>query len=67
MHCGYLLVYCAPHLSYNHSRFIHKSSLVAAEAPSSEAGRILARNGCYVYEFCLQVYIFMPLGFFNMS
>jgi hypothetical protein len=33
----------------------------AAETPSSEAGRILARN---VREFCLQVSLFMHLGFF---
>jgi hypothetical protein len=25
--CDHFLVYCAPHLSYNHSRFIHQSSL----------------------------------------
>jgi hypothetical protein len=33
--------------------------VVAADMPSSEAGRNLARNG---REFCLQVYLFIPSG-----
>jgi hypothetical protein len=45
-------MYCAPHLSSYHSRFIHQSSLLWFSRDSSEAGRNLTRS---VREFCLSV------------
>jgi hypothetical protein len=36
MHCSNFLIYCAPHLSSNHSWFIHQCSLVVAEISSTE-------------------------------
>jgi hypothetical protein len=37
-----------PRLSYNNSRFIHQSSLIASKTPRSEAGRNLTR---YIMNF----------------
>jgi hypothetical protein len=45
MHCGNFLTYSALHLSSDHSRFNHQSSLLwLQQTPSSEAGRNWARN-----------------------
>jgi hypothetical protein len=53
-HCDHFLIYCAPHLSYNHSRFTHQTSLLWLKqrhlvAKRRETGREV------VAEFCLSV------------
>jgi hypothetical protein len=62
--CDYLLICCASDLSSNNSRLIHQRSLFWLQrTPNSKTRRNLARN---VRGFCLQVSLFIPLGFFNM-
>jgi hypothetical protein len=59
MNCDNFLIYCAPHLNSNHSRFTHHefSALVVAKREET-AWEIAA-------EFCLSASI-IPQGIFNM-
>jgi hypothetical protein len=47
--CDHFLIYCAPHLSSNHSQFIHQSSLLwLQQTPSRVAERDWVKNSCWI-------------------
>jgi hypothetical protein len=58
-----ILCCCAPHVSYNHSRFIHQRSLLGLQQiSSSEEGRNWARNGRWILPISIST---IPQGIFH--
>jgi hypothetical protein len=62
--CDHFLIYCAPHLSSNHFRFIHQSSLLWLNLRHLLTNRGGSRREMAA-EFCLRIPI-IHQGFFNV-
>jgi hypothetical protein len=52
--CDHLLIYCAPHVSSNHSQFIHRSSLRWLQQRHLVA-KLVGNGREMAAEFCLPV------------